>query len=233
MEPTPDFERGHRAPPADSGYPWSEYHRLTVSGRDDSARPVVLATQVGCEPATGRACFQTLVWRAFEDPLVISDVEMPISATWEFRTSGLWADHICETPFRHWSYGLEAFALGIDDPSELLGRAMGHRLPLGWDMDFVSDEDPVFTTALSESAGSYHQQGTVSAELLFADGSLEIEGPAERSHGWGQEPLVDFDVAATASRRSERAEVALPTFDGIWFVGQAEGVVTSRYRRRS
>ena len=42
------------------------------------------------------------------------DIDLP-ATSWELRTSGLWADHICEAPLDHWSYGLESFALVIDD----------------------------------------------------------------------------------------------------------------------
>ena len=66
--------------------------------------------------------------------LVETGIE-PSSGRWEFRTSGLWAEVFDES--EHWSYGLEAFALEIDDPAELLGRGYGKRVALGWELDLI------------------------------------------------------------------------------------------------
>ena len=48
---------------------------------------------------------------------------------------------MCEEPGRRWTYGLEAFALAVDDPAELLGRGYGHRVPLGWELEFEAPAD--------------------------------------------------------------------------------------------
>ncbi|MEM9565346.1 MAG: hypothetical protein AAGA93_22175 [Actinomycetota bacterium] len=89
-----------------------------------------------------RAAFHTLVLRADELPLVLVEPEMPVTnPRWEFRTSGLWVEAVCEQAGVHWSYGLEAFAVAIDEPEELLGRGYGHRTALGWELDFVVDVD--------------------------------------------------------------------------------------------
>ena len=33
----------------------------------------------------------------------------------EVRADGLWAELWCETPLEHWTYGLEAFGVRVDD----------------------------------------------------------------------------------------------------------------------
>ena len=35
----------------------------------------------------------------------------------EVRADGLWGELMCETPLEHWSYGLEAFGVALDDPA--------------------------------------------------------------------------------------------------------------------
>ena len=40
----------------------------------------------------------------------------------ELRTDGLWADHHVETPLEHFSLGLEAFGVALDDPADTYQR---------------------------------------------------------------------------------------------------------------
>ena len=50
----------------------------------------------------------------------------------EIRASGLWADAIEEEPGQRWTIGLEAFALAVDHPDDVVGR----RVPLGFDLEW-------------------------------------------------------------------------------------------------
>jgi len=157
-------------------------------------------------PTTGadHAAFQAVVADRTGEPVVISDNEISMPAEgWELRTSGLWADHICETPMEHWSYGLEAFALRIEDPTELLGRGYGERVPLGWELEFEATDEPVVA-----SGEAYAQSGTLHGLLLLADGEVEVEGPALRSHRWG----------AGTHPPGPLGGVALPTPIEVWWV---------------
>jgi hypothetical protein len=128
---------------------------------------------------------------------VIAETAIPVdNGRWELRSSGLWVDLVTETPSVHWSYGLEAFALAIDRPDELLGRGYGHRTPLGWELEFESDPARLDRPA----PGVEHQPGRVDGLLLTApdggqgprDGEPASEGP-----GGGEVPL-----AGPAERRS-------------------------------
>lgn len=198
------------------GSPWSESHRLLAVAEDGTA---ALAMEVGIHLRTGDrwGSFHCAVFRDGEDPVVIAENDMPVPAKhWEFRTSGLWVDNVCETPFVHWSYGLEAFGLAIDDPRELLGRGYGDRVPLGWELEF-------------ESAPEYYsdgrQPGRLDGELLFAGGAETITGPALRRHQWGppSDPTTDPEVTALTGPVSVTAdplEVALPTREGVWWVAR-------------
>ena len=78
-------------------------------------------------------------------PLVVvrdHDVELPRSRELEVRGDGLWAQVICETPFDHWSAGLEASAAAIDDPAEAWGAERGDPVALGLDLEWEMQAPP-------------------------------------------------------------------------------------------
>ncbi len=148
--------------------------------------------------------------RLGEDPVVVVEFEVPLpSRGWEIRASGLWADHICETPMDHWSYGLEAFGLAIDDPGELLGSAVGDRVPLGWELEFEA-------RAPAQSTGDdsrYGQIGSVHGILLEKQGSTEVDGYGVRSHWWGNAPPSRIELG---DPQQAAASVVLPAIGGFW-----------------
>jgi hypothetical protein len=156
---------------------WSEAHRLDLF---DDADLMAVSFQVGIHPHRGHASFLASVLELGALPIVIAEHEVPLPGVgWEIRASGLWADHICETALDHWSYGLEAFALAVDEPEELLGRAFGDRVPLGWELEFEASEP-----ATAVGASGYSQAGRAHGLLLSADGARSIDGVAVRSHWW-------------------------------------------------
>lgn len=148
--------------------------------------------------------------RLDHDPVVVVEFDVPIPTKgWEIRASGLWADHVCETPMEHWSYGLEAFGLAIDDPGELLGDALGDRVPLGWELEFEA-RAPAQATGADDR---YGQIGSVHGLLLEKSMTTEVDGYGVRSHWWGTSPpsrIVLGEPQAAA------ASVVLPTIDGFW-----------------
>lgn len=155
------------------------------------------------------------------DPVVVVEFDVPIpSRGWEIRASGLWADHICESPMDHWSYGLEAFGLAIDDPGELLGNAMGLRVPLGWELEFEARAEALQTG----TARRYGQIGSVHGLLLEKSETTEIDGYGVRSHWWGSEPPSHIDVGEP---QDAPATVVLPTIDGFWSTTVTESGTSS------
>lgn len=142
---------------------------------------VGITFEVSVHPQQPSARFVAVVVRPDAPAVVLIDDAIPFPRRgWEIRTSGLWADHNCETPNEHWSYGLEAFALAIDQPDQLLHSSFGDRVPLGWDLEFESAEAPQSLT------DGYSQQGLVHGILLGPHPPLEVEGPAIRRHWWGR-----------------------------------------------
>ena len=113
------------------------------------------------------------------------DVEPPRSAAARgVRSAGLWADVNCETPFEHWSVGLEAFGVGMDDPEEALGDERGDRVALGLDLEWES------VAPLVGGEGAYEQACVVHGEILVGVGAdvetVAFDGHGWRRHGWGR-----------------------------------------------
>ncbi len=120
----------------------------------------------------------------------------------EIRSTGLWATHICETPFDHWTIGLEAFGVGVDDVAEIYGRQYGDRVPLGFDLEWESVGQEI------EPVGDgYRQACGVSGEILVGPDAIDFVGSGWRDHEWGVLQNWDqrwFDVRGRLD-------------DGTWF----------------
>jgi len=152
-------------------------------------------------------------------PVVISAIDIPLGSGWELRTSGLWAEQTAENDPGHWSYGLEAFALAIEEPDELLRRGYGHRVPLGWELDFeaVDRPKPLDSGGDDEQDGS-SQPGTIEGLLLTRDGERPLAGTALRSF-WIGRPPAHSDLAGMANLvDSAPGSIVLPTAHGPWMV---------------
>lgn len=118
--------------------------------------------------------------------VVDDDVALPRVRGLEVRAEGLWADHVCETPFEHWSVGLEAFAVGLDDPLVAWGDQRGDRVGLGFDLGW-EDEG-----GAGDGPCAYHQWGAVHGEVLVGGGAVEhvaVDAVGLRRHRWGAPDL--------------------------------------------
>jgi hypothetical protein len=100
----------------------------------------------------------------------------------ELRATGLWADHHCETPLDHWSLALEAFAVSLDDPTDAYRGMIGHRIPLGLDLEWETDGN-VF--AYPPGLDHYAVPCRVHGEVLVGQERLQLEGFGHREHSWG------------------------------------------------
>ncbi len=70
-------------------------------------------------------------------PLVaLRDPEVPRRRKRDVRAEGLWVSITEETPGEHWSVGMEAFAVGYDDPARAAIDEMGDRVALGFDLEW-------------------------------------------------------------------------------------------------
>ncbi len=150
--------------------------------------------------------------------------EIPIPADrWEFRTSGLWVEQVCEQPHDHWSYGLESFALELDHPTELIRTGHGTRVPMGWELDFDAAEPSRWLLTGAEPlevAGAYTQRGELHGVLLGADGETEFEGTSHRWHWWGTKPLTSVGLRVSDEGQTS-GRLHLPLSQGPVIVAAA------------
>lgn len=75
-----------------------------------------------------------LVFRPGRHAVVLWEPEAPVPrpGSLELRSSGLWVDAVCEEADARWTIGVEAFALEVDDPDDVVGV----RIPLGFDLEW-------------------------------------------------------------------------------------------------
>ena len=169
----------------------------------------------------GIAQFRATLLRSDERPLVLlaEDLTLP-SKGLEFRGSGIWVELVCETPLTHWSYGLEAFALALDSPTELAHTGMGNRAPLGWELEFETGGDESMTTHWGTG---YTQHGELHGIVLTGDGQAPWSGPAIRGHSWGVEPAAPLQIQRVGGR--PLGWVAVPGHQAVT-VGEDPGGVS-------
>ena len=90
------------------------------------------------------------------------DVALPRpSSTMVVRADGLWAELIPETPDEHWTVGVEAFGVRLDDPLDAERGERGERLPVGLDLEWEVGSSPF---------------GVVHGELLLGDERVAFDG---------------------------------------------------------
>src|SRR4051794_5277848 len=121
--------------------------------------------------------------------IVVADEAVPLpraAAGLEIRADGLWASLLCETAFEHWSLGLEAFGLRLDDDAvgddpPAWSELVGERLPVGFDLEWELRAPP---EPLVDGPG-YRQTGALFGELLVVRDRIGIDAACTRQHAWG------------------------------------------------
>lgn len=175
---------------------WWETWHLDAASVDG----IGLSVRLACAPALGVAWWWTyLVLPDLPGPVVVRDHEVGLPRQGlEIRADGLWGELTCETPFEHWTYGLEAFGVRLDDPADALRGEIGERLPVGLDIEWEVDggaSAPHECTPGGPVAG-YSQTGTVRGEVLLGRSRIELDAAGQRSHTWG---APRFDAAAQSA----------------------------------
>ena len=145
--------------------------------------------RLGVVPREGATWFwAALVGRG--RPLVTlrdHDVEPPRGRALEARASGLWVDLVCETPLEHWSVGLEAFGVALDDPAEAYRGERGDPTALGLDLEWeaVGEAGPVPGGGRGPAEDGYGQACTVHGDVLVGRERIAFAGAGWRTHAWG------------------------------------------------
>lgn len=172
-------ERRHTVPEGVVG--WSERYDFTFTAG------VGGHVSVWLWPELGRAWY----WLGLvgtTHPLVAiveADIALPRRGL-ELRANGLWADHNVETAMGHWSLGLEAFAIGVDEPFEVVGAGRGDRLPVGLDLEWESEPADLTVFRNDECCGYEQRRCAVHGEVLVGHQRYEVDGSGARGHHWGR-----------------------------------------------
>lgn len=141
-------------------------------------------------PAAGRAWWWAYVARRGERLLVVRDheVRLPRPPSLEIRAEGLWAEVSCLIPHVHWTIGLEAFAVALDDPEDALAGERGERIGLGFDLEWEG------VGPLAPVDGGYGQSCLVHGDILIGGGptpvTVALDGTGTRWHQWGDAPAL-------------------------------------------
>ena len=159
---------------------WAESWYLDFVDADNAIAGYV---RLSIQPELGRAWYWACVVGP-DRPLVTvidHDVALPREGAHEIRSEGLWADYTVETPLDHVSVGLEAFAVGVDDPAEVYGDLRGDRVPLGFDLEWETDGASYAYPGVTR----YEVPCRVHGEVLVGAERIELDGIGQRDHSWG------------------------------------------------
>ena len=202
-------ERAHE--PGSDAWWWETWH-LDVATDDG----IGVSVRLACAPTLGVAWWWThLLLPDLPGPVVVRDHEVPLPRQGlAVRADGLWGELDCETPLEHWTYGLEAFGVRLDDPADSLRGEIGERMPVGLDLEW--DVDPATDLHEFDRAGEhgYEQFGNVHGEILLDRERFEIAGAgALRSHAWGS-PQFEHPMRASWFRAGRQFATAGRVPDG-------------------
>ena len=101
----------------------------------------------------------------------------------DLRADGLWTSLCCETPFVHWTFGLEAFGLRLDAPPPVGVRwsdLVGERLAVGYDLEWEATGPVV---PMPDGPG-YRVPGRVIGEVQTVHERWAVDAPGDWSHWW-------------------------------------------------
>jgi hypothetical protein len=159
---------------------------VDASGRAVTAR-------LALRPDERAAWFWAAVLEPERGPVVVRDHEVPMptrsSPAVEIRSEALWAEFYCETADEHWSLGLEAFGVELDDPADAYSGELGHRTAVGWDIEWeVADQAGGRVAGVAGVAGSV---GAVRGDVLLGADTIPFDGigvlrRGEQSADWSR-----------------------------------------------
>lgn len=102
------------------------------------------------------------------------------------KAASLWAEYVCDAPFEQWTLGNETYAVELEDPSEALGRAHGHVVPIASDLEFYATEQP------APIADGYEQRGRILGSIETEQGRVDVADlECLRMHRWSALGALD------------------------------------------
>lgn len=175
---TPADEGRHRP---GTGSSWEESWYLDFVAADGSLAGYV---RLGLHPVDGLAWFWAGVVGGGPRLVTVRDHEVPRPAgrALEVRASGLWTELVCETPLDHWSVGLEAFGVALEDPLEAWRGERGDPWAIGLDVEW----EGLGNCRPFPCGGGYEQACDVHGDVLVGAARFQLDGHGVRTHLWGE-----------------------------------------------
>ncbi len=180
LAPAATDEKRHDALRTDDRY-WGESWYFDFVSDDAKVGGYV---RLGFYPNLDTAWYWACLVREGE-PLVTvieHDVSIPVGESLEVRATDLWADHRCEEPLGRWSLGLEAFGVVLDHPTDVYRRAIGDKVPFGFDLEWETDGSPYH---YPDDVTRYEVPCTVHGGIKLGEETIEFSGIGQRDHSWG------------------------------------------------
>jgi hypothetical protein len=161
---------------------WNESYYLDFTADDGSIGGYV---RIGRYPNLGIIWYWGCVVGRDRPLVTVIDNVVPFPKDYdslEIRADGLWADHNVGTPLEHFTLGLEAFGVSLDDPAETYHGLRGDRTALGFDLEWDTDG---IAFRWPDGIDRYEIPCRVHGEIMVGDERIEFEGPGQRDHSWG------------------------------------------------
>jgi hypothetical protein len=222
--------------PAGDELAWSDVWHLDAATDDG----IGLTVRLECYPNRGVAWFWAYLVRPdLDGTVVVRDHDVPLPRQGlEVRTEGLWAELWCETPLEHWTYGLEAFGVRVEDldvgadASSMLGVEIGERVALGLDLEWEIAARP-YPHGAGWSRRGYVVPGIVHGEVLLGRSRFELDARGEYHRSWGarewEAGAWAFGCAAPDAALHVEGH-ADGTVDGCRWRGGEDGVAVTAVR---
>jgi hypothetical protein len=144
--------------------------------------------------------------------VIDNEAPLPRRRTLELRTSGLWCEIQVEVPLDHLTVGMESFGVALDEPADVFGSLRGDLTPLGFDLEWETERDPM------PLADGYELRCRVHGEILVGQERIDFDGWGARHHVWGTHAWW----RSAWRRASGRFD------DGTWIDASDEPSVTQR-----
>jgi hypothetical protein len=183
--PAPNDEGRH---PAEMTPLWNESWYFDFH---DAAGTFGGYVRLGLCPGLGVSWFWACVVGVDRQLVAVCDHEAPLPRgdDLEIRAPALWSEVACLEPLERFSVQLEAFGVGLDDPTEMYGRMHGDRVPLGFDLEWETDGG-VF--GYPAGITRYEVPCIVHGEVLIGDEKIDFDGFGQRDHSWGERDWWSF-----------------------------------------
>jgi len=204
----------HQAPTPDPT--WSEHWHFDFWDADAEVGGFV---RIGRDPGLDRVWYWACLVRAAIPPELALVIDPSVSFAprnrLELRSEGVWADHICETPFEHWTIGLEAYAVALDDPTEAYGRMYGDRVPVGYDLEWEALPDHQPDRGVVPATDGYEQACVVHGEILVGNEAIDLSGFGHRHHRWGPADWLQGSHFSVSARLDDTSTLAMSGHRGV------------------